>query len=223
VSNKDSARKLRILVVDDHALVREAVAEQIAREEDFVVVGQAGDAGKALELATKLQPDIVVMDIDMPGMICFDAARRIAVDESSPRIIFLSAFFHDRYIEQALKVKARAYVVKTDPPSVLLDAIREVARGGSYFSERVRSRLVVGEGKVELAEQGQTAVSLLTQREIEVLRYVARGLSKKEIAKTMHLSIKTVENHSARLMAKLNIHDRVELARFAIREGLAEA
>ena len=87
----------------------------------------------------------------------------------------------------------------------------------------MRARLLVGKNGVELANKGQTAVSMLTQREMEVLRYVAQGLSKKEIARTMHLSTKTVENHSARLMKKLNIHDRVELARFAIREGLAEA
>lgn len=219
----DPNRRLKILVVDDHALVREAVADQLSREEDFEVVGTASEAGDVLRMAPELKPDVVIMDIDMPGMICFDAAHRLTVHDEGPLIIFLSAFFHDHYIEQALRVKARGYVVKTDPPSTLIEAIREVAAGGSYFSEKVRARLVVGDGRVELAEEGRTAVSLLTQREVEVLRYIAQGLSKKEIAATMHLSTKTVENHSARLMAKLDIHDRVELARFAIREGLAEA
>ena len=223
MSPADTNSKLKILVVDDHTLVREAVADQLAREEDFEVVGTAAEAGDVLRLVPELKPDVVVMDIDMPGMICFDAAHRLTVHGEGPNIIFLSAFFHDHYIEQALRVKARGYVVKTDPPTTLIEAIREVAAGGSYFSEKVRARLVVGDGTVELAEDSRTAVSLLTQREIEVLRYIAQGLSKKEIAATMHLSTKTVENHSARLMAKLDIHDRVELARFAIREGLAEA
>jgi len=216
-------KKLKILVVDDHTLVREAIAEQLSREEGFEVVGTASEAEDVLRMVPKLKPDVVIMDIDMPGMICFDAAQRLTVDDEGPLIIFLSAFFHDHYIEQALRVKARGYVVKTDPPSTLIEAIREVAAGGSYFSDKVRARMVVGDGQVELAEDGHTVVSLLTQREIEVLRYIAQGLSKKEIAATMHLSTKTVENHSARLMAKLDIHDRVELARFAIREGLAEA
>ncbi len=223
MSPKKPSPSLRILVVDDHTLVREAVAAQLSREEGFEVVGTAADASEALRLVPQLEPDIVLMDIDMPGMACFDAAHRLTAAGDTPKIIFLSAFFHDRYIEQALRVKARGYVVKSDPPANLVAAIREVADGGSYFSEQVRARLLVGENGVELAENGQTAVSMLTQREMEVLRYVAQGLSKKEIARTMHLSTKTVENHSARLMKKLNIHDRVELARFAIREGLAEA
>ncbi len=220
---KASSARLKILIVDDHTLVREALAAQLSRQEGFEVVDTLPGADDLLQKVEQLKPNIILMDIDMPGMICFDAAHRLNAQDEPPKIIFVSAFFHDHYIEQALRVKARGYVVKSDEPSVLLEAIREVASGGSYFSEQVRARLLVDDDRVELAGKGKTAVSLLTQREIEVLRYIAQGLPKKEIARTMHLSVKTVENHSARLMAKLNIHDRVELARFAIREGLAEA
>ncbi|HKI84220.1 MAG TPA: response regulator transcription factor [Candidatus Krumholzibacteria bacterium] len=218
-----SSPKLKILIVDDHTLVREALAAQLSRQEGFEVVDTLPSADNLFTRVSELKPDLILMDIDMPGMICFDAAHRLNSLDDPPRIIFVSAFFHDHYIEQALRVRARGYVVKSDEPSVLIEAIREVASGGSYFSEQVRARLMVDDDGVELAAKGKTVVSLLTQREIEVLRYIAQGLPKKEIARTMHLSVKTVENHSARLMAKLNIHDRVELARFAIREGLAEA
>ena len=223
MSAEPSSPRLKILIVDDHTLVREALAAQLSRQGGFEVVDTLPSADDLLQKFGQLKPDLILMDIDMPGMICFDAAHRLNSQDDPPKIIFVSAFFHDHYIEQALRVKARGYVVKSDEPSVLLEAIREVAAGGSYFSEQVRARLLVDEDSVELAGKGKTAVSLLTQREIEVLRYIAQGLPKKEIARTMHLSVKTVENHSARLMAKLNIHDRVELARFAIREGLAEA
>jgi DNA-binding NarL/FixJ family response regulator len=114
-------------------------------------------------------------------------------------------------------------VTKGEPPEVVLSAVRTVAGGGVYFSPQVQERLVVDSTGVHLAAEGATRASTLTSREMEVLRYIARGLSKKDIAAIMHLSVKTVDNHSTSLMSKLNIHDRVELARYAIREGLAEA
>jgi len=212
----------RILLVDDHELVRTALRGLLDRDDDFEVVGEASDAEEALRRAVEYSPDILVMDIDMPGMICFDAVRQMNTRLPDLSVIFLSAFFHDHYIEQAIAVGAKGYVLKGDPPRILFDALREVAGGGAYFSKDVRSRFALDkDGKP--VEDGQTVTSTLTNREVEVLRYLARGLSKKEIAKTMHLSVKTVEHHSASVMRKLDIHDRVELARYAIREGLAEA
>lgn len=212
----------RVLLVDDHELVRSALRGMVDREGAFVVVGEAGDAAEGLERALAEEPDILVIDIDMPGMICFDAVRQMRTRLPDLAVVFLSAFFHDHYIEQALAVGARGYVLKGDPPSILFEALNEVAAGRAYFSQEVRSRIVFGrDGRP--ARTGQTVSSTLTNREVEVLRYLARGLSKKEIAGTMHLSVKTVEHHSASVMRKLDIHDRVELARYAIREGLAEA
>lgn len=215
--------RTNILIVDDHALFRQALSDRLSREADFDVVGMAGTADESIEMAERLAPDMILMDIDMPGMICFDAALRIQKTHPDVAFMFLSAYFHDSYIEQALRVKARGYVTKTEPMESLVAAIQEVAGGGAFFSEEVRSRLVLHPDGVRLTEQGRTRVSTLTNRELEVLRYVARGQSKKEIAATMHLSVKTVENHSNNLMAKLDIHDRVDLARFAIREGIVEA
>ena len=214
---------IKVLLVDDHALVRDALRERLAREPGFVVVGSAGSADEAIEKLTACAPDIVLMDIDMPGLICFDAARKITALRPDTRIIFLSAFLHDRYIEQALEVRASGYLSKSEPPEQVVTAIREVAAGGASFSEEVRSRIIVDAGGARLQRESRSRASTLTTREHEILRYIARGLSKKEIASTMGISVKTVDRHSTNLMTKLDIHDRVELARYAIREGLAEA
>jgi DNA-binding NarL/FixJ family response regulator len=212
----------RILLVDDHDLVRSALRGMLDRDGAFEVVGECANAEEALHTAFGCTPDILLIDIDMPGMICFDAVRQMVTRLPNLSVIFLSAFYHDHYIEQALKVGAKGYVLKGDPPSILFAALREVAAGGAYFSAEVRARFALDkDGKV--TGEGRTVTSTLTNREVEVLRYLARGLSKKEIAKTMHLSVKTVEHHSSSVMRKLDIHDRVELARYAIREGLAEA
>jgi DNA-binding NarL/FixJ family response regulator len=212
-----------VLLVDDHALVRDTLAERLGQEPDLEVVGGACDAAEAMDLAFERRPDVVVMDVDMPGLACFEAARDIRSRLPKTRVLFLSAFSNDRYIEQALATKASGYITKNEPPQAVIEAIRAVYRGTVYFSPRVQARLTVDEANVTLAKPGDTRASTLTPRELEVLRYLARGMSKKEIAQTMHLSVKTVDTHSGNLMNKLDIHDRVELARFAIREGLAEA
>ena len=211
-----------VLLVDDHAMVMEALAEHLERASGLKVVGTAPDADTAIDKALSTRPDVIVMDIDMPGLISFDAAGRLQSLLPDTRVIFLSAFTHDHYIQQALSVKARAYVTKGEPLNRVIEAIRTVARGGTFYSREVRDRLLVDSGRVELPAEN-TRVGVLSEREIQVLRYIASGMSKKEIANTMHLSVKTVENHSTNLMSKLNIHDRVELTRFAIREKLAEA
>jgi len=214
---------IRILVVDDHALVRGALCEHLQREPGLAVAGTAATADEAIVKLDACAPDIVLMDIDMPGMNCFNAARTIQSLRAEAKIVFLSAFTHDRYIEQALAVKARGYLTKREPPEAVVQAIREVASGGAYFSEEVRSRIIIDQKGAKLATEARSRASSLTAREVEILQYIARGLSKKEIAATAHLSVKTVDRHCANLMNKLDIHDRVELARFAIREGLADA
>ncbi len=212
----------RIMLVDDHAMVRQALAASL-RGAGVVVEAEAGDAGSAMEMALRLKPDIVLMDIDMPWMICFDAARTMLAALPQTRLVMLSAFSHDHYISQALSVRARGYVTKRAGVAEVLEAVRAVAAGGTYFSPEVEARLILGDDGVRLDGADATRASTLTARELEVLRYIARGLAKKEIARTMYLSVKTIENYTARLMDKLDIHDRVELTRYAIREGLAEA
>jgi DNA-binding NarL/FixJ family response regulator len=215
-------KTISVLLVDDHALVRDSLANWLRAEEGINVVGEVGTADEAIAMAIQHQPDIVLMDIDMPGLLSFEAARIIRTRSEKTRILFLSAFSSDRYIEDALAAEAAGYITKTQPPEAVVKGVRAIAAGGVYFSPEIQRRIVVDSGGAKLAREGKTRVSVLTPRELEVLRYLARGLSKKQIAGTMHLSVKTVDNHSASLMSKLDIHDRVELARFAIREGLAE-
>lgn len=215
---------IKVLVVDDHMLVRFTLRDRIQREPRIEVVGTAGDADEAMDLAIKLTPDIILMDIDMPGVACFEAVRTMETLCPDARVIFLSAFFHDRYIEEALKVKALGYLTKQEPPEAIIKAILAVASGGACYSKEIQSRIVADQKHgLRLAMPVKTRASTLTNREMEVLRYIARGLPKKKIAELMHLSVRTAENHASRLMHKLDIHDRVELTRYAIREGLVDA
>lgn len=215
-------RPIRVILADDHALVRSTLAAWMRGTSDLSVVSEVRVADDAVTECIRLTPDVLVLDIDMPGLSAFDAARTITSRCPGTRIVFLSAFLHDRYIEEALAVGASGYVTKGQPPQAVADAVRTAAAGGTYFSPEVQARLIVDTDGIRLAGQPHTKFSTLTPRELEVLRYIARGMSKKEIAETIHLSVKTVDNHSTSLMNKLDIHDRVELARFAIREGLAE-
>ncbi len=214
--------QVKLLLVDDHALIRETLADRLNREPDLLVVAVVGEAEAALQACCDHHPDLVLMDINMPGLSCFDASRRLRSVRPQVKIIFLSAFTHDLYIDQALKVKAHGYLTKREPVLRVIAAIREVASGGAYFSEEVRSRIVVDSSGTKLRQQERSIASTLTSRELDVLIYIAKGMSLKEIARQMNRSEKTVSAHTARLMEKSNIHDRLELAKFAIREGLAE-
>ena len=217
------AKTIQVVLIDDHAMLRDSFASYLDMEADIEVVAVASDAEAGSQYAIKLQPDVVLMDIDMPGLSCFEGARRIRSQSPKSGILFLSAHTHDRYIEQALAVEARGYLTKNETTSTVVEAIRTVAQGGIHFSQEVRARIVIEGHGANLGESGKaTCRSKLTERELEVLRYIARGLTKKEMAAIMYLSIKTVENHVNRIMNKLRIHDRVELTLYAIREGLAE-
>lgn len=213
---------IRVLAVDDHAMVRETLCDRLRREADIQVAGSAGTAEEAIDKLVTCTPDVVLMDIDMPGLICFDAVQTMYSLRPSLMVVFLSAFVHEHYIQQALAVNAAGYITKDESPETVVAAIREVAKGGRYYSPDVRARLVIDGTDARLATVLESPASALTSREAEVLRYIARGLSKKEISRVMHISVKTVERHATNLMTKLNIHDRVELTRFAVREGLAD-
>ncbi len=218
------SERTTLLLADDHTLVREALKTQLEREPDFSVVAAVSNADDAVTEALRLKPDVVILDIEMPGQQCFDAARTIKMQLPETHILFLSGFHHDRYIEQAIVAEASGYLTKTEPPQRLIDAIRTVMAGGICYSPEIRARIILDEcGRHRLGDAPKTRAGTLTERELTVLRYIARGLPKKEIASHMHVSVSAVDRHCTRLMTKLDIHDRVELARFAIREGLAEA
>ncbi len=211
----------RVLIVDDHCLVRESLATRLNSEADIEVVGTAGDAAEAVSLALVLNPNVILMDIRMPGLSCFDAVRTLDQQRPDARVLFLSAHCLDGYIEEALQLNAWGYVSKQANVDCLLRAIRAVHQGNRFYSPEVEERF--GRPPRQGADKRPvTRVSLLTQRERDVLRYVSGGLSAKQIAALLHISVRTVDRHRANIMDKLDIHDRVELAGFAYREGIAQ-
>ncbi len=214
------AQPLRPLIIDDHELVRRALAERLDREGTIDVVATGKDGEDAIALVKEHRPDVVMLDIDMPGLSCFDAARTIQAILPTVRLLFLSAYVTDRYIEQVLQLCAGGYLTKRESLDRVIRAIQEVAAGKNWLSTEVRDRLVVDTRGISLIKSAKTRSSVLTQRELEVLRHVASGLAQREIAGVMHISTKTVDNHCANLKKKLDLHDRVELTRFAIRDGI---
>ena len=213
---------ISILIADDHALFADTFAGWLEAADDMHVVAVVENGDDAVSRAIEHKPDVVLLDIDMPGLSCFEAARLIVNNCPECAIIFISAHTHDYYIEQAFAVEAAGYVTKSEPPETVATAIRAAVSGGAYFSPDVQSRIIVDASGVRLASPLRTRLSLLTPRELNVLRLLAMGLSKRDIARELFLSVKTIDTHTTKLMDKLNIHDRVELARFAIREGLAQ-
>ena len=211
-----------VVIADDHTLVRDMLRDRLNRE-GMTVAGIASSGDHAAELAASTQPDVVILDIDMPGLSAFETARAVQAVSPKTRVIFLSAFVNDKYIDQALAVEASGYLTKSEPPPAIAAAIRKVHGGATAFSSAVLDRIVIDASGAHLNGRPRTRYYLLTDREREVLGYVARGLTQKQIARQAGISIKTVQHHVMHLMDKLDIHDRVELARFAIREGLVEA
>ncbi|MCA8963174.1 MAG: response regulator transcription factor, partial [Planctomycetes bacterium] len=151
MSENTTGKELTILLVDDHALLRETLRERLAREPNMHVVATASDAAEGIRKAAEHAPDVVLMDIDMPGQSCFEAASLIKRRHPSTSILFLSAFFHDRYIESALAAQASGYITKDEPPEAIVEALRLAAEDVAYFSPRVQDRLVVDATGVKLA------------------------------------------------------------------------
>lgn len=214
---------ISILIVDELALVREALAVCLRHQDDFEVVGYVSNPAHAVDQVTQRHPDIVLMDIEMPGLDSFDATRRIFTISPSTRVIFLSALIHDRFIELAIAAKARGFVAKLDTLDTLIQAIRETAAGGTYFSKLISDRIEITKTGLRAVNKSKSRLAKLTPRELSILCYIAEGNAQKEIAKTLSISVKTVETHCTNLMAKLGIHDRVQLTRYAIREGITHA
>lgn len=211
-----------IVIADDHLFVRRTIVEWIRRSGGLQVVAECDTADAAIDAAVLHRPDLVMLDVDMPGQSAFAAADQIRRLCGHTRILFLSGHCHDRHIASALASGASGFMCKDDDTPSVLEGLRTVAAGGTYFSPQIRHRLAPPEDK-RSARPAHTRCDDLSPREIEVLRYVAKGLAKREIAALMCLSPRTVERHVFNIMKTLDVHDRVELARFAIREKLVEA
>lgn len=211
------SRKTRILLADDHAIVRQGFRLILSSQPDFEVIGEASNGREAVERAGELQPDIVVMDVSMPELNGIEATRRIAESAPRARVLALSMHKDSVYVREILRAGARGYLLKDSIDNDLLTAVRAIASGEGYLSPAV-SDAVLSDYRKHVTDP----IDLLTSREREVLQMIAEGKTNKDIANTLKLSVYTVEAHRGRIMEKLNLHSTGELVRFAIRNGLID-
>jgi DNA-binding NarL/FixJ family response regulator len=213
---------IRVLLVDDQTLVREGFARLLRDVDDIDVVGEAADGGTAVQLAAETSPDVILMDVRMPGMDGVEAAERIVRDHPEVRVLMLTTFDLDEAVHQALHVGASGFLLKDTPYDQLIHAIRAVSRGDSVLAPSITRRLIEAitphpqPGAEDAARLGR-----LTEREAEVLRMIAKGMSNAEIGQATFLSEATVKTHVGRMLTKLGCRDRVQAVVFAYRTGFA--
>jgi DNA-binding NarL/FixJ family response regulator len=211
---------MRLLIADDHTLFRQGMAMLLSVQSHMTVVAETSNGSEAVDACAALKPDLVLMDISMPGLSSFEAVRQIRKAHPQTKVLFLSMYDDEDYLNQALESGASGYLVKDTPAQELVAAIHAVARGGTHLSPRLLNHLVDdfrGRSKVEgKLSRFQT----LTTREIEVLKVLAEGQSVKEIAVALDVSVKTVEAHKFNLMRKLDIHNKAQLVQYAIQKKL---
>ncbi len=215
--------KIRVLLADDHTVVRQGLRALLAAEQDIEIVGEADNGRQAVQLVRETTPDVVVMDIAMPVLNGLEATRQVTRATPGTKVLVLSSYSDDEYVQQVTEAGAAGYLVKQTAGTDLLKAIREAYRGNAYFSPLIAKRL---------RDQCRTALSTgqtvkkrsdhLTTREAEVLQLIAEGRANKQIAAELCISIKTVEKHRQQVMNKLGIHDVAGLTRHAIAKGIIE-
>jgi DNA-binding NarL/FixJ family response regulator len=209
---------MRILIADDHGIVRGGMKLLIDRQPDMEVIAEAEDGVDAFEQAVRAKPDLCVLDVSMPRMTGLQAARQIKAHLPDTQVVILSMHDDQRYVFDALKAGASGYVLKREVDSALLDAIRAVHRGEAFLTNAVERSLI----REWMSEGSQGPDEPLTPREQEVLKLISEAHTNKEIAAILHLAEKTIESHRANLLRKLGMRDRVELVRYAIKRGLTE-
>jgi two-component system response regulator NreC len=209
---------IRILVVDDHAVVRSGLRLLLEAEEDIEVVGEAGNAQEALLRTKLLQPDILLLDVTMPGKNGIEVAREAPEVARDTKVVMLSMQDEPSYVREAFAAGAHGYVLKEAADTELVRAVREVAGGGRYVHPELGARLVVAEARA----QAEAAADPLSDREREVLRLLALGHTNQEIAKLLYISVRTAETHRAPVMQTLRLESRAQLVRYALDHGLLE-
>lgn len=214
--------KIRVMLVDDHAIVREGLRAMLALSPDIEVVGEAGDGREALDRAKATAPDIVIMDVSMPGMDGLEATKRLAKEYAEAKVLVLSQHDNDRYVLPILQAGASGYVLKRSIGAELVAAIRTVHAGECYLPPRIAQTVLQYFRNRPGESPEEPEVSPLTEREREVLKLVVEGNTSQAIADSLCLSKRTVMCHRANIAAKLGIHNRTELIRFAIRTGVIE-
>lgn len=212
--------KIRVLLAEDHVVVREGTRELIQREQDMEVVGEAGDGEEAIELAAELRPDVVIMDIAMPKINGIEATKRIKELYPTTAVLILTAYDNEQYIFALLEAGAAGYLLKNVRRSELIDAVRAVRAGESVLhpvvTHKVLERLRSGEGKP--GEKGGSG-DILSEREMEVLRLASKGISNKDIARELVVSVRTVQAHLGNIFNKLGVGSRTEAVLHALRRG----
>ena len=214
--------KVRVLIADDHTIVREGVRALLALYPDIEVLGEAADGKEAIDRTVELHPDVVLMDIAMPGLGGLEATLEIRKLCPEVKILVLTQHENKEYVQRFLKAGASGYVLKKAAGTELVSAIRMVRQGGIYLQGPIASSVVGESMGMGQAEDGEGSYDSLSDREKQVLKLLAEGQSNKEIADLLCLSIKTVMAHRANIMEKLGIHNRVELVMYAIRRGLIQ-
>jgi two-component system response regulator NreC len=213
---------IRLLLADDHAVVRSGLRLLLEAQPDLVIVGEAENGEEAIRRTAELQPDVVLMDIEMPGMNGIEAARRIKVQSPGTSVLALTMYEDDQYFFEMLRAGASGYVPKRAAPDELASAIRAVSRGEVFIHPSLAGRLVQDYLQRRDMEVQEQAAGDLTPREQEVLTLIAQGLSNNEIADQLVISAKTVDRHRENIMRKLNLHNRVDLVKYALRKGLID-
>jgi two-component system response regulator NreC len=213
-------KKIRILLADDHTLIRGGLRLLAEQQPDLVVVGEAEDGRQAVAMAAALKPDVAVLDIGMPNLNGIEAAKQITEGESRAAVVILSMHADETYILRALKAGARGYLLKDSTESDLARAIRAVAEGKSFFSPAVSKVLLEDYVRKLQRTGGEDSYELLTPREREILQLIAEGKSNKDVANLLHLSVYTVETHRANIMEKLKLKSVPELILYAVRKGV---
>lgn len=214
-------KAIRVLIADDHTLVRAGIRALLEKLPGVQVVAEAGDGRAALELVREHRPNVALMDIAMPGMGGLEATRRIAKEFPNVNVLILSMHTGEEYVWQALNAGAAGYLLKGSDVSELALAIKAVARGEMYLSPPISKQVI--RDYVQRVGGEESLLERLTPRQREILQLIAEGVTTKEIARTLRISVKTVETHRAQLMERLNIHDVAGLVRYAIKIGLVRA
>ena len=216
-------QKIKVLLADDHTVVRQGLRSLLAAEEDIEIVGEAESGRQAVQMAKKLLPDVIVMDIAMPLLNGLEATRQITKELPSSKVLILSSYNDDEYVQQLTEAGAVGYLIKQSAANELLKAIRETQKGNAYFSPSISRRLLERYRQAFISGQPvRKTAEHLTSREAEVLQLIAEGKANKQMAGELCISIKTVEKHRQQLMNKLNIHDVAGLTRYALAKGIIE-
>jgi DNA-binding NarL/FixJ family response regulator len=213
-------KKIKVLIADDHHMVRQGIKQILELENDIEVVSQASNGEEAVKLSREYKPDVILMDINMPGMNGLQAIEELKKEEGIYKVVVLTIHQDREYLFKTIQLGAEGYVLKDAEASVLIEAIRTVSEGNTYIQPNMTSELVREYTRISTHTRSKEEENVLTSREIEVIGLIAEGLINKEIAKKLYISEKTVKNHVSNIFKKLNVSDRTQAAIYAFKNNI---